>query len=42
VGRGRIVRRGKDVGFMAGELLDESGEIVAVASATAQIRRMAI
>jgi uncharacterized protein (TIGR00369 family) len=40
VGRGRIVRRGRDVGFMAGELVDESGEIVAVATATAQIRLM--
>jgi uncharacterized protein (TIGR00369 family) len=39
VGRGRIVRRGRDVGFLAGELVDESGEIVATATATAQIRR---
>jgi uncharacterized protein (TIGR00369 family) len=39
VGRGRIVRKGRDVGFMAGELVDASGEIVAVATATAQIRR---
>jgi uncharacterized protein (TIGR00369 family) len=38
VGRGRIVRRGKQVAFLAGELLDESGEIVATAVATAQIR----
>jgi uncharacterized protein (TIGR00369 family) len=37
-GRGRIIRRGKDVAFLAGELLDESGQIVAVATATAQIR----
>jgi uncharacterized protein (TIGR00369 family) len=37
-GRGRVVRRGRDVAFLAGELVDESGEIVAVASATAQIR----
>src|SRR5580698_6655002 len=37
-GRGRVVRRGKDIAFMAGELLDDSGQIVAVASATAQIR----
>jgi uncharacterized protein (TIGR00369 family) len=42
VGRGRIVRRGRDVAFMAGELADESGELVAVATATAQIRKMAI
>ncbi|HET8620998.1 MAG TPA: PaaI family thioesterase [Acidimicrobiales bacterium] len=39
VGRGRIVRKGRDVGFLAGELVDESGEVVAVATATAQIRR---
>jgi len=39
VGRGRIVRKGRDVGFMAGELLDAAGEVVAVATATAQIRR---
>ena len=38
VGRGRIVRRGRDVGFLAGELLDEQGAVVAVATATAQIR----
>lgn len=37
-GRGRIVRRGKDVAFLAGELLDDSGQIVAVGTATAQIR----
>jgi uncharacterized protein (TIGR00369 family) len=37
-GRGRIIRRGKDVAFLAGELLDESGRILAVATATAQIR----
>jgi uncharacterized protein (TIGR00369 family) len=39
-GRGRVVRRGRDVAFLAGELVDESGEIVAVATATAQIRAM--
>jgi len=37
-GRGRVVRRGKDIAFMAGELLDDSGQLVAVATATAQIR----
>ena len=37
-GRGRVVRRGKEVAFLAGELLDESGQIVAAATATAQIR----
>jgi uncharacterized protein (TIGR00369 family) len=39
VGRGRIVRRGRDVGFLAGELHDEAGEMVAAATATAHIRR---
>jgi uncharacterized protein (TIGR00369 family) len=38
VGRGRIVRRGRDIGFLAGELLDESGTVVATATATARIR----
>jgi uncharacterized protein (TIGR00369 family) len=37
-GRGRVVRRGANVAFLAGELLDESGQIVAVATATALIR----
>lgn len=39
-GRGRIVRKGRDVAFMAGELLDEAGAIVATATATARIRKM--
>ncbi len=38
LGRGRVVRRGRDVAFLAGELLDDEGAIVAVATATAQIR----
>lgn len=38
IGRGRVVRRGKDVGFLAGELLDEEGAVLAVATATVQIR----
>jgi uncharacterized protein (TIGR00369 family) len=37
-GRGRVVRRGKDIAFMAGELFDDSGQVVAAATATAQIR----
>jgi uncharacterized protein (TIGR00369 family) len=41
VGRGRIVRRGGTVGFMAGELVDESGTVVATATATAQVRHAA-
>jgi uncharacterized protein (TIGR00369 family) len=42
IGRGRVVRRGKDVAFLAGELSDASGQIVAVATATAQIRAMQV
>lgn len=38
-GRGRVVRRGKDVAFLAGELHDDdSGQVVATATATALIR----
>ncbi len=37
-GRGRVVRRGREVGFLAGELLDADGAIVAVGTATVQIR----
>jgi uncharacterized protein (TIGR00369 family) len=40
IGRGRVVRRGRDVAFLAGELADEAGELVAVATATAQIRTL--
>ncbi|WP_205717756.1 PaaI family thioesterase [Actinomadura soli] len=38
VGRGRIVKRGADVCFLAGELLGPDGRAVAVASATARIK----
>ncbi len=38
VGRGRIVRRGAGVGFLAGELVDATGATVAVATATAVVR----
>jgi uncharacterized protein (TIGR00369 family) len=38
-GSGRIVRRGRDVAFLAGELLDADGDLVATATATAVIRR---
>jgi uncharacterized protein (TIGR00369 family) len=37
-GRGRVVHQGKGIAFLAGELLDDSGQIVAVATATAKIR----
>jgi uncharacterized protein (TIGR00369 family) len=38
-GRGRVVRRGRDIAFLAGELLDGEGRLVASAIATATIRR---
>jgi uncharacterized protein (TIGR00369 family) len=38
MGRGRIVRRGRDLAFLAGELVDSSGTVVATATATAAIR----
>jgi uncharacterized protein (TIGR00369 family) len=38
-GKGRIVRRGKDVCFLAGELY-QNGELIASATATAIIRRL--
>jgi uncharacterized protein (TIGR00369 family) len=38
-GSGRIVRRGRDVAFMAGELRNSEGDLVATATATAAIRR---
>ena len=37
----RVVRRGRDVAFLAGELRDEPGELLATATATALIRRAA-
>lgn len=37
-GHGRVVRRGKGVGFLAGELRNEAGELVATATASALIR----
>ena len=38
IGQGRVVKRGQAIGFLAGELTDESGAVVATATATAQIR----
>jgi uncharacterized protein (TIGR00369 family) len=38
-GHGRVVKRGRDVAFLEGELRDAEGEIVASATATAVIRR---
>ena len=40
VGRGRVVRRGRDLAFLAGELVDHAGTVVAVATATATIRQV--
>jgi uncharacterized protein (TIGR00369 family) len=37
-GRGRVTGRSRSVAFLAGELVDESGQVVAAATATAQIR----
>src|SRR5882757_3753476 len=39
-GRGRVVRRGREVAFLAGELLDAAGQVVATAIATAAIRAL--
>ena len=38
IGRGWVVRRGRDVAFLAGKLLDEEGALVAVATSTVPIR----
>ena len=37
-GHGRVIHRGTDIAFLAGELLDDSGQMVAAATATAKIR----
>jgi uncharacterized protein (TIGR00369 family) len=39
VGRGRVVHSGSTIAFLSGELLDESGRVVAAGSATARILR---
>jgi uncharacterized protein (TIGR00369 family) len=38
IGRGRVVRRGRQIGFLAGELTDEAGTVLATATATVQIQ----
>lgn len=38
-GHGHVVRRGRDIAFMAGELRSASGDVVASATASAIIRR---
>jgi uncharacterized protein (TIGR00369 family) len=37
IGSGRVVARTKSIAFLAGELHDEAGELIATASATARI-----
>ena len=39
VGRGRVVHSGRTIAFLSGELHDDSGLVVAVASATVRIVR---
>jgi uncharacterized protein (TIGR00369 family) len=39
VGRGRVVHSGSTIAFLSGELLDQTGRVVAVGSATARILR---
>lgn len=39
VGRGRVVHSGRTIAFLAGELFDDSGQAVAVGSATVRIVR---
>ena len=38
LGRGRIIRRGRGIAFLTGELDDQTDTVVAVAAATAVIR----
>ncbi|HET7048552.1 MAG TPA: PaaI family thioesterase [Solirubrobacteraceae bacterium] len=38
-GHGRVVRRGRDIAFLAGELRSADGTVVATATATAIIRK---
>jgi acyl-coenzyme A thioesterase PaaI-like protein len=38
-GHGRVVRRGRDIAFLAGELLSADGTVVATATASALIRK---
>ncbi len=38
IGEGRVVRRGRDVAFLAGELRNAAGDVVATATASAIVR----
>lgn len=40
IGHGRVERRGRDIAFLSGELIDESGSTVASATATSVIRSL--
>jgi uncharacterized protein (TIGR00369 family) len=40
-GTGRVVHRGGSIAFLAGELHDDAGELLATATATARIIRLA-
>lgn len=40
IGRGRVLHRGGTIAFLAGEILDEAGTILATGSATARVVRM--
>jgi uncharacterized protein (TIGR00369 family) len=42
VGTGRVLHRGGTIAFLAGELSDESGRVLATATATARIVRLAM
>jgi len=35
IGRGRVIKRGRSVGFIEGELLTEDGTLIATGSSTA-------
>jgi len=38
IGRGRIVSKGRGIAFLAGELINDDGELLACATATAALR----
>jgi uncharacterized protein (TIGR00369 family) len=42
IGTGRVVHRGGSIAFLAGELRDEAGNMLATATATARITRSAL
>lgn len=41
IGHGRVVKRGREICFLAGELTDSGGELIATATATARITTFA-